>query len=156
MINTVILIGKVHESRIHFTDEGLCVLRFILRTWEGKSEFHKIVYFDPTGEKAYKYNEKFNDSGFNGYVYVRGRLQYRSYTGSDGVKRRIVEVVARNIVLIDPIPKNGYENEKAENSTVNTSEHREKVINEGSLKKAQTEKVHDTYTLDVDEEEIPF
>lgn len=107
MLNKVILIGKVQEVQVTFTDEGLARLALTVRTWQGKnSEFHRVVFFDPTVEKAYKYYEILKDKNYNGYVYIEGRLNYRTFQGQDGIKRKIVSIIAKQIRLLSP-PSNG-------------------------------------------------
>ena len=145
MINKVILIGKIQESNLSFTNEGLTVLKFVLRTWEGsKTDFHKITYFDPGAEKAYKYNELFNDKNFNGYVYVEGKLSYRTFTGRDGVNRRVVDIIARNIRIIPTSPKNG----------TSGGEIKDEKPEKQKLLETSTEEIE--HELEINEAELPF
>jgi len=130
MLNKVILIGKVQEVQVTFTDEGLARLVLTVRTWQGKnSEFHRVVFFDPTVEKAYKYYEILKDKNYNGYVYIEGRLNYRTFQGQDGIKRRIVSIIARQIKFISPPANghNGHEGEKSEEPSVVKTEDSEKL-----------------------------
>ena len=150
MINKVILIGKIQESNLRFTNEGLAVLKFVLRTWEGqKGEFHRITYFDPEAERAYRYNELFNGD-FNGYVYVEGKLSYQTYTGKDGLIRRTVDIIARNIRLISANPKNG----KSEEQTTPTPNEKKNEEKNEEKNISLTEEIENEFTIN--EDDLPF
>jgi len=118
MLNKVILIGRVYDVQVSFTDEGLARLVLVVKTWYGKtSEYHRVVFFDPTVEKAYKYYEILKDGNYNGYVYVEGRLNYRTYQAQDGSKRKVVSIIARQIRILNP-PSNGETLAKEETQPV--------------------------------------
>jgi len=149
MLNKVILIGKVQEVQVTFTDEGLARLVLTVRTWQGKNtEFHRVVLFDPTVERAYKYYEILKDKNYNGYVYVEGRLNYRTFQGQDGIKRKSISIIARQIRLISP-PSNGQA-EEAENThdtkvteeikagSIPGSEHEPQAVTQNQVQKTDT------------------
>ena len=105
-VNKVILIGNLgRDPELRYTQSGQAVANFSIATsenWNDKSsgervertEWHRIVAWGRTAELAAQYLSKGRT------VYVEGRLQTREYEDSDGVKRRVTEVVASNITFL--------------------------------------------------------
>lgn len=164
MLNKVILIGKVQEVQVTFTDEGLARLALTIRTWQGKtSEFHKVVFFDPTVERAYKYYEILKDKNYNGYLYVEGKLNYRTYQGQDGVKRKYVSIIARQIRFINPTI-NGESSEALNGENVEPNEQAESVVANETIVTEPKQTTTSSSSVDVEDlgisddnqEDIPF
>lgn len=116
MLNRVILIGKVQRAEVHFTVDGKLILSITLRTWDSpETQFHRLVYFDREGKKAYRYAEILNSPDFDGYLLAEGQIRYRTYTAKDGTTRKFTEIVVDRMRLISPV--NGKNlSEKSETS----------------------------------------
>lgn len=103
-LNKVQLIGRLtRDPELRTTQTGQTVATIGLatgRTWVDKSgqkqektEFHNIIVWGRTAEIAGQYLTKGQE------VYFEGRLESRSYTGKDGVERRVTEVVAESMQM---------------------------------------------------------
>lgn len=103
-VNKVILVGRLtRDPETRTTPNGQTVATIGLATshrWSDKSgqkqektEFHTIILWGRTAEVAAQYLTKGQEA------YFEGRLQTRSYTGKDGVERRVTEIVAENMQL---------------------------------------------------------
>ncbi|MGV3278320.1 single-stranded DNA-binding protein [Rickettsiales bacterium LUAb2] len=99
-INKIILIGNLgKDPDIRYSQDGGKIASFSIATsesWKDKAtnerkdntQWHRIVVFnDNLSDIVEKYVKKGTK------VYVEGSLQYRKYTGPDGVERNISEIV---------------------------------------------------------------
>lgn len=106
-VNKVILIGNVgKDPDVRYTAQGIAVATFPVATSESwkdkdgqlveKTDWHNIVAWK-------KLAEIIKDLVHKGTrVYIEGRLQTRTYTDSKNEKRSITEVVADNLLILDP------------------------------------------------------
>lgn len=103
-LNKVQLIGRLtRDPEIRTTPSGQTVATVGLatnRTWNDKSgqkqektEFHNIVVWGRLAEIVGQYMTKGQEA------YFEGRLETRSYTGKDGVERRVTEIIAENMQM---------------------------------------------------------
>lgn len=103
-VNKAILVGRLtRDPETRTTPTGQTVATIGLATshrWSDKSgqkqektEFHTIILWGRTAEVAAQYLTKGQEA------YFEGRIQTRSYTGKDGVERRVTEIVAENMQL---------------------------------------------------------
>lgn len=103
-VNKVILVGRLtREPELRTTVSGQTVAGVGLATnnyWTDKNgqkqertEFHNIVLWGRLAEIAGQYLMKGQEA------YFEGRMQSRTYTGKDGVERKVNEVVAENMQL---------------------------------------------------------
>ncbi len=103
-LNRVILIGRLAadpESRTTASGQNVASMRVVTnRVWNSsagqkqeQAEFHSITLWGRLAEIATQYLKK------GGLVMVEGRLQTRSWTGTDNVKKYRTEIVAENIQL---------------------------------------------------------
>ena len=104
MINRVVLIGRLtRDPEIRTTGTGKSVCDFSIavdkkiKPQDGSptADFFRISCWDKTAEFVGNYMTK------GRLVAVDGRLQARKYTGSDGVQRESVEVVAESVQGLD-------------------------------------------------------
>ena len=58
-------------------------------------EYHRIVAFDKLAETCHQFLRKGRK------VYARGRLQYRTYTGQDGLEKFSAEIVLEKLEMLD-------------------------------------------------------
>lgn len=103
-LNKVFLIGRLtRDPEMRSTNTGQNVTSISLatgRTYTDKNgqkqeqtEYHNLVLWGRTAEIANQYLIKGQECCFE------GRLQTRSYTGKDGVERRVTEVVVENMQM---------------------------------------------------------
>ncbi len=104
MLNRVILIGRLaREPELRYTPGGTAVTRLVLavdrpfvnRQGEREADFIDVVVWQKQAETCANY------LGKGRLVAVEGRLQVRSYDDSQGIRRRVVEVVAENVRFLD-------------------------------------------------------
>ena len=110
MLNRVLLIGNLtRDPELRYTPSGkaratfgLAVQRGFGKQSEERSDdvdFVNIVAWEKQAEFAHTYLNKGRQ------VLVEGRLQVRSFTGQDGVKRTVTDVVAERITFVGPRPQ---------------------------------------------------
>ena len=109
-LNKVQLIGNLtRDPELRYTPQGTPVCTFGLatnRSWtsgEGgerneETEFHRLVAWSKLAEICGQLLKKGRK------VYVEGRLQTREWTGQDGQKRNVTEIVMDNMILLDSKP----------------------------------------------------
>ena len=64
-----------------------------------EKEYHRIVAWDKLGEKCHQYLRKGRK------IWARGRLQYRTYTGQDGMEKFSAEIVLEKMEFLDSTPQ---------------------------------------------------
>ena len=97
MINKAYIIGNIGSDIQHRDAQNGSIASFSVATserWTDKSgekkettEWHKVVVFGKLADVVGQYYKKGNK------VFVRGKLQTRSWEGDDGVKRYTTEIV---------------------------------------------------------------
>jgi len=103
MLNKVILIGRLtKEPDLRYTPNGVAVAKFTLavdrrqsKEREKETDFIDIVVWQKLAETCANY------LGKGRLVAVDGRLQIRSYDDSQGIRRRVAEVIAENVRFLD-------------------------------------------------------
>ncbi|RLB78065.1 MAG: single-stranded DNA-binding protein [Deltaproteobacteria bacterium] len=114
MLNKAELIGRLGaDPEIRYTQNETPVAVFSLATneqWKDqngetkeRTEWHRIVAWD----KLAKICEDYLNKGK--LVYVEGPLRTRSWEDKEGVTRRVTEVVARTIKMLDRAGDSGKE-----------------------------------------------
>ena len=104
-LNKVLLIGNLgRDPELKSTPSGQNVARFSVATTEtwknqsgekqSKTEWHNIVVWGKQAEIAEKYLRKGKQ------VMIEGRIQYREYTGQDGVKKTACDIRCDNFVML--------------------------------------------------------
>jgi single-strand DNA-binding protein len=105
-LNKVTLIGNLtRDPELRYTPQGTAVCSFGLATnrqWTTESgerkedvEFHRIVAWNKLAEICAQLLKKGRK------VYVEGRLQTRSWTEDDNLKRTQTEVVISEMIVLD-------------------------------------------------------
>ncbi len=105
-LNKVTLIGNVtRDPELRYTPQGNAVATFGLATnrqWKTESgeiredaEFHRLVAWNKLAELCSQLITKGRK------IYVEGRLQTRSFTGSDNAQHTITEIVIDDMILLD-------------------------------------------------------
>lgn len=105
MLNQVVLIGRLtRDPELRYTaGSGIPVASFSLavnrpftnQQGERETDFINIVTWRKQAENVANYLKK------GSLAAVTGRLQIRSYDDSQGVKRKVAEVVADNVQFLD-------------------------------------------------------
>jgi single-strand DNA-binding protein len=110
-LNRVMLIGNLgKDPELRYTGSGVAVATFSLATNESwkdqegalqeRTEWHNIVVWRKLAEIAGEYLRKGRK------VFIEGRIQTRSYDDKNtGAKKYITEIVADNLILLDPKPQ---------------------------------------------------
>ena len=109
-LNKVLLIGRLgKDPEIRYTPDGAPVANFSLATsdfWTDKSgtrqertEWHNIVAWNKLADLSKRFLAKGRQ------VYIEGRLRTREWDDRDGNKRRTVEVIASQLVLLGSRPE---------------------------------------------------
>jgi single-strand DNA-binding protein len=112
-LNKVLLIGNLgKDPEMKYTPQGTPITTFSLavsrsrKSPEGQmideTEWFRIVAWERLAETCNEYLHK------GSKVYIEGRLQTRKWTGQDGQERQIVEVVAQEMLLLDPRQQGSY------------------------------------------------
>jgi single-strand DNA-binding protein len=105
-VNKVILVGRLgKDPELRYTPNGSPVARFSMATsdsWTDKggekqerTQWHNIVAWNKLAEICNQYLVK------GKLVYIEGRIESREYTDRDGNKRRITEIIARDMTMLD-------------------------------------------------------
>jgi single-strand DNA-binding protein len=101
-MNKVILVGRLtRDPEVRYTPNGKAVASFTIAVnrfmGQGKeaADFIPVVAWEKLAEVCG------NNLTKGRRVLVEGRLQVRSYDGSDGHKRYVTEVIAQNIEFLD-------------------------------------------------------
>jgi single-strand DNA-binding protein len=109
-INEVTLVGNLTRDPEIKRTEGkkpVCIIGLATnRTWtdeNGKKheepEYHRLIAFDRLAETCHQYLRKGRK------IYARGRLQYRTYTGQDGMEKFSAEIVLEKMEMLDSLPQ---------------------------------------------------
>ncbi|AFQ46433.1 MULTISPECIES: single-stranded DNA-binding protein [Desulfosporosinus] len=110
MLNRVILIGRLtKDPELRYTPTGVAVANFTLaidRNYknsqgERDTDFINCVVYRQLAELCANYLAK------GKLASVDGRIQVRSYTGQDGQKRWVTEVIAEDVRFLSPKDSGG-------------------------------------------------
>lgn len=105
MLNRVVLIGRLtRDSELRYTPNGIAVCNFTLAVdrpyknaqGEKETDFIPVVVYRQLGEACSKY------LGKGKMAAVDGRIQVRSFTGQDGQKRWVTEIIAEDVRFLSP------------------------------------------------------
>ena len=118
-LNKVMLIGHLGaDPELRYTPSGVPVATFriatneVWKTAEGKiqerTEWHNIVVWRRLAEISNDLLKK------GSRVYVEGRLQTRTYEDRNGIRRSVTEIVADDIIVLEPKPQPQVEETVAE------------------------------------------
>ncbi len=109
-LNKVLLIGRLgKDPEVRYTTEGSPVASFSLATSENwtdkngtrqeRTEWHNIVAWNKLADICKQFLSKGRQ------VYIEGRIQTREYTDREGIKRRITEIIASQMVMLGSRPQ---------------------------------------------------
>lgn len=104
MLNVAVVVGRLTaDPELRYTPSNVAVLSFTVacgRSYvkagtERQTDFIDVVAWRSTAEFISKYFKK------GSQIAVQGSIQTRSYTDSQGNKRKAVEIVADNVHFVD-------------------------------------------------------
>ena len=166
-LNRVMLIGNVtRDPELRYTPQGNAVTTFGLatnRSWktEGgeireEAEFHRLVAWNKLAELCTQLCPKGRK------IYIEGRLQTRTFTGSDNAQHTITEIVIDDMILLDSRPQTAAPAPTVEPASVPAA-----VTGSGEAKEEKTKKTKKTEEKpaeakpvevkeDVNVDDIPF
>jgi single-strand DNA-binding protein len=106
-LNRVELIGRLgQDPDLRYTPSGQAVTTFSVATdrsakpdGESTTDWHQVVCWEKLAEFTNQYLIK------GRLVFLAGRLQYRTWEGKDGQKRRTAEIVASELIALDRKPE---------------------------------------------------
>lgn len=137
-VNLAIIMGNLtRDPELRYTPNGQSVTSFGVatnRSWKDANgdkkdevEFHEVVVWGKQAELCSQYLTK------GGGVHILGRLQTRSWEGSDGAKRQKTEIVAREITFV------GSRRDGGDYSVEDTSNETKKDTKKGDKSKSKKE-----------------
>lgn len=109
MLNRVVLIGRLtKDPELRYTQNGVAVATFTLAVdrnyknaqGERETDFIPCVVYRQLAENCANYLSK------GKLAAVDGRIQVRSYTGQDGQRRWVTDVVAEDVRFLSPKESN--------------------------------------------------
>lgn len=108
MLNKAQIIGNLGaDPRIAKAQNGSAIASFTVATTErgyttqsgaqipDRTEWHNVVCFGKLAEVVAKYLRK------GSKVYIEGKMRTRSYTGKDGIERKVMEINADSMEMLD-------------------------------------------------------
>lgn len=106
MINKVTLIGNLGQNpEVRRLESGVAVAKYSVATnenykdkngeWQKQTEWHDVVVWRELAESAEKNLKK------GMMVYVEGKITYRKYTDQNGVERKLTEIVASLVRILE-------------------------------------------------------
>lgn len=150
-VNVAIIVGNLtRDPEMRYTPHGHAVTSFGVATnrrWMSEGvdkedvEFHNVVAWNKLAELCSSLLHKGTK------VYIQGRMQTRSWQGSDGVRRSRTEIVAADMVVLES-------RRVAESGEV--SKVKEEKSSMGETAEVQKEPSVEEPLEDIPTEEIPF
>jgi len=105
-VNKALILGNIgRDPEIRYTQSGKAVTELRVATTEKwgrgenqteNTEWHRVVVWDKLAELCGRFLHK------GSKVYVEGRIQTREYTDREGNRKWSTEIVARDVVFLDP------------------------------------------------------
>ena len=107
MINRVVLVGRLtKDPDLKYTGNGVAVATFTLavnrpftKDGEREADFINCVVWRKPAENTANYLRKGSMAG------IEGRIQTRTYEGSDGKTVYVTEVVCDSVQFLEPVDK---------------------------------------------------
>ena len=104
-LNKCMIIGHLGEDPVcRYTQAGTAVVNLSIATnhsvkrgdqWEDAVSWHRAVVWDKKAEACAEYLHK------GSCLYLEGRLETKSWTDKEGVKRFLTEIVVSNLIFLD-------------------------------------------------------
>ncbi len=100
-LNKILLIGNLtRDPEIRYINNTTAVAKFGLASNRKTKQKDETLFIDVIAwEKLGEFANKFLKKGMS--VYVEGRLSIREYENKDGEKRRVTELIARDVQMLE-------------------------------------------------------
>lgn len=170
-LNRVMLIGNVtRDPELRYTPQGNAVSTFGLatnRSWKTdtgeikeEAEFHRLVAWNKLAELCSQLCTKGRK------IYVDGRLQTRTFTGSDNLQHTITEIVIDDMILLDSkfagtaqpvsVPVTKIEESKNEITKEDDSKEKKKIKKDEGPASVSPKADSGEVKEDINADDIPF
>lgn len=117
-LNRIQIIGNLgHNPEVRYTSSGTAVTTFdvaVNESWmengqkKDRTEWFRCVAWNKLGEICGEYLSK----GMQ--VFIEGRLQTREYDGKDGTRKKVTELIVREMIMLGDKQPNSPHNEDGE------------------------------------------
>lgn len=154
-MNKVVLIGHLCQDVVlRYTPSNMAVATFTIAVNRPKrqdrdqeADFVNIVVWGKQAENCSKYIKK------GSKVAIEGRIQTRSYDGTDGKKKYVTEVVAENVQFLDTKKENAQQMQIGSSSEVKNAQNNENIV-----QKDPFQEMHDQVEMELqyDSDDLPF
>lgn len=164
MINNVVLVGRmVADTELRHTGSGIAVASFRLAVnrpyktnGEDEADFINCVIWRKAAENLSTYTRK------GSLIGITGRIQTRNYTGNDGKKVYITEVVAESVQFLEPKKTNESSSNGNEDNHTPKNKNGSQAKNEGNKQNGKYsgfsedpfDKNNDS--IDISDDDLPF
>ncbi|MEK7610996.1 MAG: single-stranded DNA-binding protein [Patescibacteria group bacterium] len=156
-VNVAIIIGNLaRDPEMRYTPQGHAVTSFAVATnrqWTSanneekeETEFHNVIAWNKLGELCHQLLKK----GIR--VYIKGRIQTRSWQGANGAKHYRTEIVADDMIVLDGRGRAGREEAVASDESPEAKLEGRQEVPEKSKEPVPAE----NQAEDVPADEIPF
>lgn len=159
MINNVVIVGRLtRDADLRYTGSGIAVASFTVAVerpftnaqGERETDFVSCVVWKKPAENLANFTRK------GSQVAVAGRIQTRNYTGNDGKKVYVTEVVAENIQYLDSKKTNESRSDSAEGNYSQSNQNSAQRQNNGYQKQDEDPFEKNNDSIDISDEDLPF
>ncbi len=136
-LNEAQILGNITQDlEVRYTTGGNAVVNFSVATnrsfrkqdeeeWQEEVTFHNVVVWGKDAEFLAQ------RAGKGTRLYVKGRLQIRSWEDAEGKKNYRTEIIAEKIILLDRYNKSSGESAKSDSSSKKDKEDTKESIKSG-------------------------
>jgi single-strand DNA-binding protein len=152
MINRVVLVGRLtKDPELRYTPSGVANATFTLavnrpfsnQQGEREADFLNIVIWRKQAENVANFLKKGSMAG------VDGRVQSRSYEGSDGKRVYVTEIVAESVQFLEPKGQNNQGNTNTSQTQNNGNTGQNRRLDDDPF-------ANNGKPIDISDEDLPF
>ena len=158
MINNVVIVGRLtRDADLRYTGSGIAVGSFTVAVerpftnaqGERETDFINCVVWKKAAENLANFTRK------GSMIAVAGRIQTRNYTGNDGKKVYVTEVVAENIQYLDSKKTNESRSDSSEGNYSQSNQNSSQGQNNG-YQKQDEDPFEKKDSIQIDDDDLPF
>ena len=150
-LNEAQILGNITQDlEVRYTTSGSAVVNFSVATnrsfkkadsdeWQDEATFHNVVVW---GKDAEFLSQR---AGKGTRMFIKGRLQTRSWEDADGKKNYRTEIIAEKIILLDRYNKTPSDDAIQDSSSADVSEDKSSASNKKDQNKDE-----------IDPDDLPF
>ena len=159
MINNVVIVGRLtRDADLRYTGSGIAVGSFTVAVerpftnaqGERETDFINCVVWKKAAENLANFTRK------GSMIAVAGRIQTRNYTGNDGKKVYVTEVVAENIQYLDSKKTNESRSDSSEGNYSQSNQNSTQGQNNGYQKQDEDPFENNNDSIDISDDDLPF